>query len=98
MANLPQSKKQSGSKLERTTKLLAVSPVPETIVFVSQSTMLYSEIRQNTKNELIAVFDRLRKMEETMGEMRKMDETMSDMKTAIDQILQKLASPEPSLT
>ena len=46
--------------------------------------MFCSEIRRHTKDELIAVFDRMRKMEETIG----------DMKTAMDQILQKVASPD----
>ena len=82
--------------------------------------MLRSEIRRNAKEDMGAVFDRMRKMEETMGDMmeetmgkmmeetmgkmmeetmgKMMEETMGDMKTAVDQILQKLASPEPSLT
>ena len=52
------------------------------------SMVFCSEIRRNTKDELAAVFDRMRNMEESVGEM----------KTAVDQILQKLTRLEPSST
>ena len=43
--------------------------------------MSCSEIRKNTKDEFVGVIDRMRKMEETVGEqMRKMDETVGEMK------------------
>ena len=50
--------------------------------------MLCSEIRRKSKDDMGAVFDK----------MHKMEETMSQMKTAVDQVLQKLARLEPSLT
>ena len=45
--------------------------------------MFCLEIRRDVKDELAAMFDRMRKVEETMGAMR----------TDVNQILQKLAGP-----